>query len=157
MNLRRGFRRITLVLAVVAAIICAGLSVSTINEDHYWAQEHLRMEQRRLQREQKRYREHLEAKQRPQQEEEEKVARPFDDSPPFYRPYRFEPKVKTEAELKQLEAKVKELEKGFWVTLSPRALVGLFVLAGSGGAVAAFGGFWLFYVLIKWVVRGFYD
>lgn len=156
MNLKRGFRRITLVLAVVVSIICAGLSFSTINEEHYWAQERLRMQQRNLEREQKRYREHLETKQRSQQEE--KVVQPFDDTPPsFYQPYRFKPKFKTEAELKQLEAKVKELEKGFWVTLSSRGLVGLFVLASSVGAVAAFGGFWLFYVLINWVVRGFYD
>lgn len=149
MNLRRGFRRIAIVLAVVVAVICASLSVSTIYEDRYWAQEKLRWERIHLQREQKRYKEHLEVKQHPQKEEEVAMAMP---GMPF-RPRR----VKTEAELKQLEAKVKELEKGFWVTLSSRAFVGLCILAGLGGVVAGIVGAWLLYLLIKWVVRGFYD
>jgi len=152
MNLRRGFRRVAIALAVVVAVICAGLSASTVNEKHHWAQEHLRMEQGRLQREQERYRRNIEAKQRPQQEE--KVVPPFREP---YRPYSFEPKVKTEAELRQMEARLKELEKGFWVTLTVWAFVGLCILAGLGSAAAGCLGVWLFYVLIRWVVWGFYD
>lgn len=146
-NLRRGFKRVTFVLAVIAATFCAGLLASIVINEHQSAQSYLqwRRENPRL----------------------------VLDEPFTLDQMASTPKAKWEeileaaatnikAEKPTAEAQLKELENGFWVSLSKGSLVGLCMLAGLAGAVAGFGGvwlgycvIWLVYKLLKWVVYGF--
>ncbi|HIJ67685.1 MAG TPA: hypothetical protein HPP87_13930 [Planctomycetes bacterium] len=64
----------------------------------------------------------------------------------------FQEKFRTEK--KKTEIELKELETGFWVNLSQGSLIGLCILAGLGGAAAGYGGVWFVYFLI-WLVYRF--
>lgn len=129
MNWKRGFRRITFVLAVVVAVICASLTIDIVIIEHHIAQNHLRHKQELY-------------RNRPKRIEDLN----FEDLVPE------EGKVPTAEQLK-------ELEKGFWVNLSKKGLVGLCVLAGLIGAVVGFCSLWvvvwLLYRLFRWLILGF--
>ena len=138
MNMRRGFHRITLVLAAVAAIFCAIIGVSRVVYEHNSAQRRLRWEQEEV--------------------------RKFYNRSTSAEPHTLDELIRRGEEkqgaLKQLEAKY-----GFWVNLSKPGLAGLCLLAALGSAAAGFcvtgpviwfGGL-ATYKLIRWFVLGFYD
>jgi len=146
MNLRRGFRRITLVLAIIGGILGAIVGVSGTAAEHDYAQRRLRWE-------------------------EENYINKYGHLPP---PEAFvidEPKKEGEHWKKSLnrvkkEVATEELRKlrdGFWVKLPKVGLIGLCTLAGIAGAAIGFLGTWVViwfgglavYKLIKWLVLGF--
>lgn len=132
MKWKRGFRRITFVLAIVAAVICAGLTVSIVISKHNSAQSYLRHKQELY-------------KNRPKWMDD-----PIISEKPEGLINRLEELV-PKATAKEL----KELEKGFWVNLSRRKLVGLCVSAGLGAAVITYCGIWLIYYFVEWLILGF--
>jgi hypothetical protein len=56
-----------------------------------------------------------------------------------------------------LEARLEELQKGFWVSLSKGGLVGLCGAVGLVGGIIGFVIVWLIYKFLEWLVLGFCD
>ena len=176
-NLKRGFIRITLVLAVLAAIFSAGLCASIVINKHDSAQGYLWQKQRA-------YREiyaqaaqgqlslpksgRLDLGDLVLEVKLDKAESLFEDQKGHWKVLLDAAKTgSTNQEFfeffaKYNKTKLKELEDGFWVNLSKGSLVGLCILAGLAGAGVGFGAvwlgccvMWLFYLLIRWVVLGF--
>ena len=181
-NLRRGFRRITFVLAIVAAFIGLVIAVGTVIDKYNSEQDDLRLETR--------IRARIRALDFSEVGEQEQKGRFYDLAHPNTPKSTLEKMASTpksaqkesswentlekekrsnwEDTLAGVEKEVatqepRELRDGFWVTLSKHGLVGLCILVGLGGAAAGFGGVWLVYFLIlcvyqfiKWLVMGFY-
>lgn len=55
------------------------------------------------------------------------------------------------------EARLEELQKGFWVSLSKGGLVGLCGAVGLVGGIIGFVIVWLIYKFLEWLVLGFCD
>lgn len=178
MNLKRGFRRITLLLAIVSGIFCASIGVLIVFIAHDCAETTLRLEEAAAQLAANSKTEKQNWRDDPVIEDTNKL--------PSKRTITTEELFSTEelekdqwvpesavpvsitkeqalAELLRRKAKrmaeaeqrIAKLKKGFWVNLSPGGLVGLYVLAGMGGAVTGFCGIWLVHYLLEWLVLGF--
>lgn len=161
-NTRRGFRRITLVFAVVASIFCAFYVGTIPNRKYHVAQT------RSKECKYETYMANIRADPNilatidghAKAERSKLLEAGFSDKE--IDDY-FQEEFRKEAEIKLIE-----LEGGFWVTLSKPGLAGLCILAGLVGAAAGFGGIWLVYFLIwlvyllislfiSWIVLGFSD
>jgi hypothetical protein len=178
MNLRRGLRRITFVLAIVSAIFCAFCAVVLILDEHDSAQSYLRWKQDNFL---EKYRVLPPPEgfviDEPKKEDEHKPLT-FDPNllpklPTLKRGGKkyhltFDPNLLTvidEPKKKIAEEELRELKNSFWVNLSKHGLIGLCILTGLGGAAVGFFGTWLvvwfgglaIYKLIRWVVLGFHD
>ncbi|MDD5065149.1 MAG: hypothetical protein PHQ35_10395 [Phycisphaerae bacterium] len=137
-NLKHGFRRITFVLAIIAAFIGFSTAVGTIIDEYNfynWKPKGTVLV------------EAGEQKQKPDV---------FDRLA--------EPNKKPHLVLDEPVTELKKPKGCFWVNLSKGSLIGLCTLAGLGGAAVSFGGIWLVYLLvfrvcqfIRWLVMGFYD
>lgn len=156
MNWRRGFRRITLVLSIIAAICCATFGVFVVNGESQTA----------------RY--YLESKHKIYENSWgldifDRVAADTDkNAEKFY--YFSDPNASIafdlstmasipKEELKKMRIRdaeeLKDLRKGFWVTLSRWQLLGLYIISGLAGGAVGFYGVWLVYHLIEWLILGF--
>ncbi len=153
MNLERGFRRITLVLAIVSAIFCGFCAVMLVLDEHEREKSKLNLP-----------------------EFDVRLIPEGDDNKPI-------PSIETMALIKKdvwdkmsedeqiatikadKEHKRKKLEESFWVSLSVGGIVFLCILAGLAGAGVGYFGNWLViwfgglgvYKLIRWIVLGFRD
>lgn len=135
MNAKRRFRRIALFLAAVVGVSCAYYSVILVAGEYSWAQSKLNM-----------YQEGVQGWEACRQMK-----------PEFY-------KANTEA-VSYCLAGLNQAQDNFWVNLPESQLVGLYVVAGSVGAVAGslatFAVFWLgglaAYESIRRLVFGFRD
>lgn len=164
-NLRRGFRRITHVLAGVAVIFGVVIAVGTVVDKYNSEQDNLRFKKIRALdfsdlgvQKQKGMFYDLVHSNTPKLTLEQMAATP--KSEVSGRPNRLAGLL----EQTKAEAELKKLEDSFWVTLSKQGLVGLCILAGSGGAATGYSGVWLVYLLIwrvyhfiRWLAMGFYD
>jgi hypothetical protein len=152
LNLGRGFRRITFVLAVIAAVLGVIVAVQATTDKHEGEKSKLNLP------------------------EFDKRLIPIDDNGNLIPSLdtmtqmnrdtwdKMSEEERTAAIQASKESKRKQLEESFWVSLSTRSLIGLCILAGLGGAVAGFTGvwfvyflIWLVYLFIRWLVMGFYD
>jgi hypothetical protein len=136
MNCKRGFRRIAFVFALAAAVICAFYSCLVIiairqkTIDDYNSIVEFRKETALAK----------------LQKAKEQRALTLDE--------RLEALVgPTEEEISALT--FEKPEKGFWVRLSAKAVVGICTLAGLVGAAIGFSVVCLMYKLLKWLVLGF--
>lgn len=141
MNLRRGFRRITFVLAIVIAIFCAFCAVMLVLDEHDSTQSYLRWKEGQ-------YREKYGALSSPPKgfviDEPKKEGE--------HKPDIFDRIVE---EKRIAEEELRELKNSFWVNLPLSRLVGLCVLAGLGGATVGYCFVWLVYKFLEWLVLGF--
>lgn len=135
MNAKRRFRRVALFLAAVVGVSCAYYSVMLVAGEYSWAQSKLNMYQEGVQ--------------------GWEACRKM--KPEFYQ-------ANSEA-VSYCLAGLNQAQDDFWVNLPRSQLVGLYVLAGSVGAVAGFlatfAVFWFgglsAYEFVKRLVFGFRD
>lgn len=143
MNPRRGFRRITLALAIISSIFAMVGGVVTVLTERNRVHIYLRRGQETL------------------RFERETLANLQADPVSSWW-------VSREAQAErvaELSAEIEELKRSFWINLSKEELVGLCITVGLGGAVVGYGGTWLalwfgglaIYELIKWLIFGFRD
>jgi hypothetical protein len=157
MNWRRGFGRITLALGITVAICCATFAVFVVNGESQTARYYLESKHEI-------YENHwgLDIFDRVAAEtdkNEEKFYYFGDPNVPFLildsDPMASFPKE----ELKKIRVRdaeeLKDLRKGFWVTLSRWQLLGLYIIGGLAGGAVGFYGVWLIYYLIEWLILGF--
>jgi hypothetical protein len=159
MNLKRGFKRITFVLSIVAAITCAGLAMALTLHISTTAQGTLIREQRRYEDEYNTYGTEITQEQAKAELRRREALSVGDQANEERRRTRW-------AEEKAFaKARLDELANGFWVRLSKVSLVGLCIAAGLAGALAGFSLTWLvvwfggltIYKFIKWLILGFCD
>lgn len=140
MHWKRGFRRIAFVLAVVAAVICAGLSVIVVLSIHSSAQSNLEFEREKF------------ATSIPLELEQEPA---FQKLSSEGKKTAIEGYWKIHAPPIENKQKLEELENGFWVSLSKNGLAGICTLVGLVGGLTGFFAIWFIYKLLEWLVLGF--
>ena len=160
MNLRRGFRRITLLLAIVAAVICGYVAIESAGDIRISSQNFLSWCEREL------------------VEEIKEIPKPIPDDWPrrssdevvsdyllklsrFLLQKEGNLHLLTTDEAKNFRDKYGACVKkagwvlgayDFWVNLSEKQFIGLVVLIGLGCAIAGFCGMWTMYGLLRWVI-----
>ena len=169
MNWKRGFKRIFLGLAIFVAIVCAGLSIAIVFDIYSNAQGNLRWEEKQLAEEGEITRalsqikeELLKIQTSPGKltpEEQQKLAY-LRAKGKYVRFGTTETQEQILAGLNSrevLEARLEELQKGFWVSLSKGGLVGLCGAVGLVGGIIGFVIVWLIYKFFEGLVLGFCD
>jgi hypothetical protein len=155
MNLRRGFWRITLVLAIVTSVICGVFAGIIPFEKYRTAQSHWWY-----------WMDAALIIKRPSDEElkEFKKWRQENISPDIKVDFNVVPDTEQSLEDVREELLAKQKEK-FWKDLPKVGLVAIVILYGLGGAAVGYIGVWFIvwfgglaiYKLIRWIVLGFRD
>ena len=136
-NLTRGFKRITLVLAILAAVICGVLVGAVPIKKYQVAISRSRLRLVLDKPADKRWeKDPIIKASDPWLEEAQKNATPETSDP-------------------WLEAATAVSEKSWWATLSKPGLVGIVASATVGGAAIGYCGVWLGYYFLEWLVLGF--
>lgn len=161
MNWKRGFRRITLVLAIVVGLLSAFCAVTIVTTEYKTRQQVL--QNTRFDYLNKYGIETIEKKYGLKFLPDEPTKAEVDAYKTELEKRRMELKNKrtlSSQELLELWPDTEELldlEKGFWVNLSTAGFVGLCVSIGLGAAVVGYCGIWLIYYFVEWLIRGFAD
>ena len=169
LNLKKGFRRITFVLAVCAAIICGAIAVfvpisKKSHATSMWWIDDLPVVKKPTEQELTEFKKW----------QQEALAKRIISEPNYYSIDKYDlsdlggevvysPQDNQLPSLDELKPILIEREQvKFWVSLSKGSLIGLCILVGLSGVVIGFSGVWIFYLLIflvyliiKWIIRGF--
>ena len=170
MNLKRGFRRITLVLAITGGILCAVSAIFFVSQHAITANDYLQ---------EKRF---AYLNEYGLETFTKDGIRFLPDKPTPTQVYAYKVELKRRAEelttkiqagsvrlsvIEELNAikQLKELENSFWVDLPYWGLIALCILSGLTGASLGYFSIWVVvwfgglaaYRLVRWIVLGFHD
>ncbi len=159
-NLKRGFRRITLLLAIVTAVICVCIAVESARYKRIRSQNHLSYCERELVKKIKEIPKPI-PDDWPSWSSEEVVSDYLQKLSRFLLQKQANLHLLTTDEAKNFRDKYGScVEKArsllgaynFWVKLSTKQVIGLLVLIGLGCAIAGFCGIWAIYGLLRWAI-----
>jgi hypothetical protein len=156
MNWRRGFRRITLAMSITAAICCATIGVFVVSDEKQMATGYLDWKHENYE---KRW--GLDIFDRVAAETDKNMEKfYYFDDPNASIAFDLSTMASIpKEELKKMRIRdaeeLKDLRKGFWVTLSRWQLLGLYIISSLAGGAVGFYGVWLVYYLIEWLILGF--